>query len=141
MMPPARRRKVAMDAKALEAVPLFAGLSRKEREHVARRADDIDVPAGAHLMDQGGSAHEFFVILEGAVEVTKDGDRLTELGPGDFCGEIALVEHGRRSASVVATTPVHAIVMHSRDFAAMQAEIPHVTKKIHEAIRERMARG
>jgi CRP-like cAMP-binding protein len=132
---------MAMDAKALEAIPLFAGLSRKEREHVAQRADDVDIAPGTQLMKQGRFAHEFFVILEGSVEVTKDGDRLTELGPGDFCGEIALVEHDRRTATVVANTPVHAIVMHARDFDAMQAELPHVAALINGAIRERMARG
>jgi CRP/FNR family cyclic AMP-dependent transcriptional regulator len=130
-----------MDAKGLEAVPLFAGLSRKEREHVARRADVVDLAAGTQLMEQGRFAHEFFVILDGTVEVTKDGNRLAELGPGDFCGEIALVEHDRRTATVVATAPVRTIVMHSRDFDAMQSELPHVAAKIHEAIRERMARG
>jgi CRP-like cAMP-binding protein len=141
MIPPAQPEGVAMDAKALEAVPLFAGLSRKERENVARRADDVELSTGTHLMEQGRFAHEFFVILSGTVEVTKDGDRLAELGAGDFCGEIALVEHERRTASVVATTPVHAIVMHARDFDAMQAELPHVAAMIHGAIRDRMARG
>lgn len=130
-----------MDAKTLGSIPLFAGLSKKEREHVARWADQVDIPAGTHLMEEGRFAHEFFVILDGKVEVTKDGRRLAELGPGDFCGEIALVEHERRSATVAATTPLRAIVMHSRDFEAMTAELPHVAEQIHDAIRERMARG
>jgi CRP-like cAMP-binding protein len=130
-----------MDAKALEAVPLFAGLTRKERELVARRADEVDLPEGTPLVTQGQFAHEFFVILEGKVEVRKDGVCLADLGPGDFLGEIALVEHERRTASVVTTTPVHAVVMHARDFDAMRAEVPHVASQIHDAIRERMARG
>jgi CRP-like cAMP-binding protein len=129
-----------MDAKQLEGVPLFEGLSRKERDHVSRWADVIDVPAGYHLADQGAFAHEFFALLDGNVEVTKDGERLVELGPGDFFGEIALVEHDRRTATVTATTPVTAIVMHARDFDAMRTDLPKIAARIHEAVHERSSR-
>ena len=129
-----------MDAKSLERVPLFAGLSKKERERVARWADEIDEPAGYRLVDQGTFAHEFFVLLDGSVEVTKDGAHLADLGPGEFFGEIALVEHERRTASVRATTPVRAIVMHARDFGAMRKEMPSVCDRIQTAMRDRLAR-
>lgn len=130
-----------MESRDLETVPLFGDLSRREREHVARRADEVEVPAGYQLLEEGRFPHEFFLILEGTVEVTKDGAHLTDLGPGDFFGEIAIVEHERRTASVVTTTPVRAVVMHSRDFEAIQNELPEVAQKIHAAIRERMSRG
>ena len=129
-----------MDAKRLEQIPLFADLSRKERDAVAKWADEVDVPAGYHLLDQGRFPHEFFVITQGAVSVTKDGEHLTDLGPGDFCGEIAILEHERRTATVVATTPVSVIVMLARDFETMADEMPEVAERIHQAIRERMQR-
>lgn len=129
-----------MDAKQLEAVPLFAGLSKKERQQLAQHADVVDLPAGYHLCDQGAFAHEFFVLLDGSVEVTQDGRHLTDLASGDFFGEVALVEHDRRTASVVAATPITAIVMHQRDFDMMQRSIPHVAEKIHEAVRARSPR-
>ena len=129
-----------MDAKRLEGVPLFQGLSRKEREHVARWADVIDVPEGYHLADQGAFAHEFFALLDGTVEVTRNGEHLVELGPGDFFGEIALVEQDRRTASVRAITPVTAIVMHGRDFDAMRTEYPSVAARIHDAVHARSPR-
>jgi CRP-like cAMP-binding protein len=129
-----------VDAKSLERVPLFAGLSKREREQVARWADEIDEPAGYRLVDQGTFPHEFFVLLDGTVEVTKDGEHLTDLGPGDFFGEIALVEHERRTATVRATSPVRAIVMHSRDFGAMRGAMPQVCERIETAIRERLGR-
>ncbi|HET6712382.1 MAG TPA: cyclic nucleotide-binding domain-containing protein [Actinomycetota bacterium] len=129
-----------MDAKDLEAVPLFAGLSKRERQHVASYADVVDLPTGYHLCDQGAFAHEFFVLLEGDVEVTQDGRHLTDLGPGDFFGEVALIEGDRRTASVVASTPITAIVMHQRDFDSMQRELPHVAEKIHEAVHARSPR-
>jgi len=129
-----------VDARKLETIPLFRDLSRKEREQIARWADEIDLPAGFHLLDQGRFPHEFFVIEEGTVAVTKDGVHLTDLGPGDFCGEIAILEHERRTASVVAATPVTAIVMHARDFETMANELPEVADMVHAAIRDRMAR-
>jgi CRP-like cAMP-binding protein len=129
-----------MDAKQLEGVPLFDGLSRKERDHVARWADVIQLPAGYHLADQGAFAHEFFALLDGNVEVVRDGERLVELGPGDFFGEVALVEHDRRTATVTATTPVTAIVMHGRDFDAMRTEFPQICDRIHTAVHERSPR-
>jgi CRP-like cAMP-binding protein len=91
-------------------------------------------------VDQGNFAHEFFVLLDGTVEVTKDGEHVTDLGPGDFFGEIALVGHERRTATVRATTPVRAVVMHSREFGAMRSDMPAVCDRIETAIRERLAR-
>ena len=129
-----------MDAKRLESLPLFRDLSRKERDRIARWTDEVEVPAGYHLVDQGRFPHEFFVIESGTVAVTKDGEHLTDLGPGDFFGEIAIMEHDRRTATVVANTPVTAIVMLGRDFQTMADAMPHVAERIHAAIRERMAR-
>jgi CRP-like cAMP-binding protein len=129
-----------VDAKSLERVPLFAGLSHREREQVARRADTVDLPAGRHLLDEGRLPHEFFVILDGEVEVTHEGQRVATLGPGDFFGEIALIEHTRRTASVVATSPTTLVVMSPHDFEAVRRELPAVAERIDAAIRERLAR-
>jgi CRP/FNR family cyclic AMP-dependent transcriptional regulator len=130
----------AVDAHKLEAIPLFAGLPKKQREQVARWADQIDVPVGHALLIQGRLAHEFFLILEGTVEVKKDGAHVADLGPGDFFGEIALVEHERRTATVITTSDVTAMVMLGRDFDEMRSELPHVAETVHDAIRERLAR-
>jgi CRP-like cAMP-binding protein len=129
-----------VDAKSLERVPLFAGLSHREREQVARRADTVDLPAGRHLLDEGRLPHEFFVILDGEVEVTHEGQHLATLGRGDFFGEIALIEHTRRTASVVATTPTTLVVMSPQGFEAVRRELPAVAERIDAAIRERLAR-
>jgi CRP/FNR family transcriptional regulator, cyclic AMP receptor protein len=129
-----------VDAKRLERVPLFAGLSQRDREQVARRTDTVDIPAGRHLLDEGRLPHEFFVILDGEVEVTHEGKLLATLGPGDFFGEIALVEHGRRTASVVSSAPSTLAVMSSQGFEAVRRELPRVAERIEAAIRERLAR-
>lgn len=130
-----------MDAARLESIPLFAGLSHREREQVARWADEVDVKEGRHLVDQGEFAYEFFVIERGTAEVTRDGRHLTDLGPGDFFGEIALLEEERRTASVVATSDMTVIVMTGRDFREMDREMPEVAEKIRSALRERLGRS
>jgi trk system potassium uptake protein TrkA len=129
-----------VDAKSLERVPLFAGLSHKDRERVARLADTVDLPAGKHLLDEGRLPHEFFVILDGEVEVIHEGERLATLRQGDFFGEIALIEHGRRTASVVTSAPSSLAVMSPTSFDAMRRELPQVAERIDGAIRERLAR-
>jgi CRP/FNR family transcriptional regulator, cyclic AMP receptor protein len=129
-----------MDATRLKSIPLFAELSEREREQVARWADELDVPEGKHLVDEGRFAHEFFVIEEGTAEVRHGDEKLTVLGPGDFFGEIALVEHQRRTASVIATSPMRTIVMFGRDFRQMEAEMPSVAARIRQAIEERRPR-
>jgi CRP-like cAMP-binding protein len=129
-----------MDAERLARIPLFRGLSKHEREQVARWADEVDVPAGKHLLDEGRLPHEFFVIEEGTATVTKDGRRLAELGPGDFFGEIAILAEERRTASVVAATAMRLIVMTDRDFLEMAREMPEVAERVRAAVRDRLGR-
>ena len=129
-----------MDAARLRSIPLFASLSERELEKVARYADEIDIAPGKHLMDQGRLGYEFFVIEEGTAEVTRDGEALRTLGPGDFFGEIALLETDRRTATVVAASPMLLIVMHARDFRRLTEDQPDVASKIRWAISERPLR-
>ena len=129
-----------MDPAGLRKVPLFEQLSAHELQRVAHRADEIAVPEGTHLLDEGRFPHEFFVILDGSVDVVHEGRNVATLGRGDFLGEIAILEGLRRTATVVAATPVRAAVMHERDFRAMCEELPLVEGSIREAIRERLPR-
>jgi CRP-like cAMP-binding protein len=103
-------------------------------------ADTVELPAGRHLLDEGRLPHEFFVILEGEVEVLHEDQRLATLGPGDFFGEIALIQHGRRTASVVTSAPTSLAVMSPTSFDAMRRQLPRVAERIDGAIRERMER-
>jgi len=129
-----------MEAERLKEVPLFRGLSKQERRRVASWADEVDVEPGKHLVNQGEFAHEFFVIEEGTADVIVDGRPVDALGPGDFFGEIALLETERRVASVVATAPIRAIVMHSRAFSSMEETMPEVAERIREEMRRRLSK-
>jgi CRP-like cAMP-binding protein len=126
-----------MDPARLKKLALFAELSDKERAQVARWADEVEVPEQKHLIDQGQFGYEFFVIEKGKAEVRRGGEVLAELGPGDFFGEIALLEEDRRTATVIAEEPMRAIVMTRRDFREMQDEMPSVAAKIRQAVEDR----
>ena len=126
-----------MDPARLKNIPLFAELSKKEREQIGRWADEVEVPQGKHLIEEGRFGYEFFVIEEGAAEVKHEEETIASLGPGDFFGEIALMETERRTASVIAAKPMRAIVMTRRDFSEMQTEMPSVAARIRQAIEDR----
>jgi CRP-like cAMP-binding protein len=80
------------------------------------------------------------VIEDGTADVIRDGKRIRTIGPGDFFGEIGLLESQRRTASVVATSAMRLIVMTSRDFSSMRSEMPHIAEEIRKEIEERLAR-
>jgi CRP/FNR family cyclic AMP-dependent transcriptional regulator len=127
-----------MNAARLKPIPLFSDLTDRQREQVARWADEVDIKAGKHLVDQGRFAYEFFVIEEGTAEVTHDGDHLTDLGPGDFFGEIGILGDEPRTATVVAISDMTLIVMTDRDFREMTRSMPHVAETIRRTMEARM---
>jgi CRP/FNR family cyclic AMP-dependent transcriptional regulator len=128
-----------MDAKRLEAVGLFSSLSKKELGQLAQWTDEVSVPEGEELATEGRFAHEFFVIEDGSAAVVQNGEPIAELGPGDFFGEIGLLETERRTASVVASTPMRVIVMFQREFTQMEQKMPAVADRIRSAIRARLS--
>jgi len=127
-----------VDVKRIETIRLFSTLSKKERERLSRWIDEVDVSEGTELTREGSFAYEFFVIEDGVASVRQDGEEISVLGPGDFFGEIALLEADRRTATVVASTAMRLLVMHSRDFRAMEKEMPVVADRIRSAIRARL---
>ena len=85
---------------ALKGVPLFEGLSRKELVQLERICEDLQVESGKVLCEESQIGHEFFVIVDGKVQVTRKGRRVATLGGGDFVGEIALITEMPRTATV-----------------------------------------
>lgn len=130
-----------MVAKRLHDVPLFRSLKKRDLDAVSRLADEVDVPAGRVMIREGDLGHEFFVIETGTAEVTRDGDgdALAELGPGDFFGEMALLEEDRRTATVTATTAMTVIVISGHDFRGLRHSMPSVIETVREQISRRRA--
>ena len=101
---------------ALGKVPLFAHSTGKDLEFVASRADEVDVPAGLELVRQGRQGDTFYVLLEGEADVEVDGKRRPTLKPGDFFGEISMLDRGPATATVVTRTPARLMVMSHAQF-------------------------
>ena len=91
-------------------------------------------------MNQGAYPHEFMVIESGTAEVTHDGTHLADLGPGDFFGEMALLLNVPRTATVAATSDVTLVVMHDRNFRAMEEEIL-IAERVNAIVEERRAKS
>ncbi len=123
----------------IRKVPLFSKLSKKGLEDVAHIADELDLPAGKTMAEQGDRGREFFVLLEGEADVTKDGDTINTMRGGDFFGEIALVTKMPRTATVTATTDVRVLVITERDFSALLKRSEAVGRGVAEALAERIA--
>jgi CRP/FNR family transcriptional regulator, cyclic AMP receptor protein len=124
--------------KLLSKVPLFAACTKAELEEIAALADEVRLPAGRKLIREGRRGREFFVLVEGSVEVTRDGETLRTLGDGDFFGEIALVSSVPRTSSVTATTPVRVLVITDRAFQDLLQDAPSMSFKVLQALAERL---
>lgn len=123
----------------MRKVPLFSGCSKRELAGVASIADEIDLPDGKELIREGARGSEFFVLLEGTADVRKGKRKIRSLGAGDFFGEIALVAHTPRTATVVATSPIRALVITDRSFKSLLERMPAIQVKVLQALAERLA--
>jgi CRP-like cAMP-binding protein len=125
----------------LKEVPFFGMLSKKELAAVAKQTDEVDAKEGETLAREGDVGREFFVIIDGTAEVVRGDDKIAELGPGDFFGEMALVGDDPRMATVRATAPMRVIVMTRQSFREIDRSMPQVHSRIVEAIEARRAAG
>ena len=127
-----------MHPDTVRSIPLFASLSRRRRNDLARLADEVDVPAGYRLTDQGGYAREFFVVISGSAEVSRDGAPVGTVVAGDFFGEVGLLSpRWERTATVVATTPMRLLVFARNEFREFLATLPAIAAPIMRAAAER----
>ena len=123
----------------LAEVPLFAGLSKKELRTIAHLATYLEEPEGTILTAEGESGNEFIIVLEGQVEVQQGGEVIATRGGGDYFGEIALLDHRPRTATIVAKTPVEIEVIGRQEFTGMLAEVPDLAGKIMATMAQRLA--
>jgi CRP/FNR family transcriptional regulator len=124
----------------LARVPLFSGLGKGSLAQIAQLADEIDLPAGKQLLQQGDHPHEFFLIVDGSVRIDRDGAQINTLGPGDFLGEIALLDGGQRSATATAVTPVNLLILGQREFNTLLHDYPDIRTSVLTALARRVRR-
>ena len=130
-----RNQKVEL----IRQVPLFSHCSKRELEQIAQIADEIDLREGKEMTTQGSRGREFFVVLDGDAEVTKDGRKINALSSGDFFGEIALVSDSPRTATVTATSPIRALVITDRAFKRLLQDVPEIQASVLSALAARLA--
>jgi porphyrinogen peroxidase len=133
---------MAQDTKiaALRDVPLFQGLDAAHLQRLAELAVDVRADDGTVLMHQGERGDEFLVVISGNVMVEREGQRLARLGPGDFLGEVALIDGRPRSATATADGSVHLLVLDHRRFDALMDEFPGIGREIARTLVERIRR-
>jgi CRP-like cAMP-binding protein len=119
-------------------VPLFSGLSAKELMSLSRLMDEVDLKPGTVIIREGNTGGEFFIVLEGTIEVQRKGRRLARLGPGDYLGEIALIDRRPRTATAMVETDARLLVLASREFHSMLASDPRIENKILRTLAARV---
>ena len=122
----------------LRSVPLFVGLDDGELKAVGGLTTEVDVPAGHELAREETFGDEFYMILDGSVRIHRAGSTIRTLGPGDFLGEIALIDHGRRTASATAETDCRLLVLGHRDFHSLLDAQPDIRVHVLEALARRV---
>jgi CRP/FNR family cyclic AMP-dependent transcriptional regulator len=114
----------------LAEIPLFSALSKRDLQRIAKASNEIQREAGTVLVDQGDAGREAFVIIEGSATVKRNGRKVGTLGPGDAIGELSLLDHGPRTATVSADTTITLLVLSAREFAGILEEVPGLAQKL-----------
>ena len=122
----------------LHSVPLFSRFDQKHLARLGMLTEEIDVPAGKVLIRQGELGDDLMILVKGLVAVERDGDNVNKLGPGEFFGEIALIERGPRTATVTAETPCRLLVLNHRSFHALMEEFPEVAASVLMTLAHRL---
>ena len=126
-----------MDASRLKSIPLFQTVTDEELDQIAPFAEEVQVEAGKELVKEGDYSYQFMAIEEGTAEVLRNGEHVADLGPGDFFGEIGLLEKDRRTATVVAKTDMRLITLTGWDMKRMEKAMPEAVDRVRAVIEER----
>jgi len=130
-----------LDPSRLKSIRPFRDVPEDTLREIATFAEEVSVEEGKHLVDEGDFSYEFMAIEEGNAEVLRGGQHVAELGPGDFFGEMGLLERERRNATVVAKTPMRLITLTGWDLRRMQKSMPEALDSIRRVMDERRAQG
>ena len=126
-----------MDASQLKSIPLFADVPEDELRQIAGFAQEVNVNEGRELVREGDFSYEFMLIEEGEAEVTRGGEHLADLGPGDFFGEMGLLEKTLRNATVTAKTQMRLVTLTGWDMKRMERHIPEAIQRVRQTLEER----
>ncbi|HEX6388721.1 MAG TPA: cyclic nucleotide-binding domain-containing protein, partial [Solirubrobacteraceae bacterium] len=128
-----------MDAARLKKIPVFADLDDDARRTISLLASEVSIPEGKELVSQGDYSYQLLAIEEGSAKVERDGEQIAELGPGDFIGEIGVLERGQRNATVTSTSPMVLVTLDRWDVKRLQRQAPAVIEHLKELVAARAA--
>jgi CRP/FNR family transcriptional regulator, cyclic AMP receptor protein len=126
-----------LDASRLKSIPLFQDVPDDELAQIAGFAQEVNVEAGRELVREGDFSYEFMLIEEGEAQVTRHGDHVNDLGPGDFFGEMGLLEKTLRNATVTAKSPMRLVTLTGWDLKRMERHIPDAIERVRETLEAR----
>jgi CRP/FNR family transcriptional regulator, cyclic AMP receptor protein len=126
-----------LDAKRLKSIPLFEEVGDEELAQIAPFAQEVSVEEGKVLVREGDFSYEFMAIEEGTAEVTRAGDHVADLGPGDFFGEVGLLEKTLRNATVTAKSPMRLVTLTGWDLRRVERTAPQAIERVRAVLEER----
>ncbi len=132
--------KSDQDVTWLSSVPFFESFSGDDLRRVIELSNRMDAAAGAVLMDQGDPGTDCFVIVDGEASVYVRGEHIASLGPGSMVGEMALIDHRPRTATVVADTDMSLLRFRTSAFRTLLDEMPKASERVMTALRTRLER-
>lgn len=122
----------------LQEVPMFSACTKRDLQLVARHAENLTLPAGKVVMEEGRNGDEFFIIAAGKATVTRGDREVAVLGPGDYFGELALLDRAPRNATVTAQTDLEVVLLGRREFNGLLAEVPTLSRKLMVGMARRL---
>lgn len=126
-----------MDTTQLKRIPLFSDASDEELKKVAAFAQAKEVAVGTEVISEGGFSRELLAIEEGSAEVSRDGEKIADLGQGDIFGEAGMLDDDMRSATVTATSRLKLISMGHFEVKRLRKDAPDVYARIEKLVEER----
>jgi CRP/FNR family transcriptional regulator, cyclic AMP receptor protein len=131
------RRRRGLDATQLKRIPLFADASDEDLAKVAAFAESKEIPEGEVVVEEGGFSRELLAIEEGSAEVTREGEHVADLGPGDVFGEAGMLDDSMRSASVTSTSRMKLISLGHFEVQRLKKDAPQIYARIEKLVEER----
>jgi cAMP-dependent protein kinase regulator len=126
-----------LDAARLKSIALFEEVGDEELAEIAPFATEVSVEEGRELVREGDFSYEFMAIEEGQAEVSRAGEHVADLGPGDFFGEMGLLERTLRNATVTAKTPMRLVTLTGWDLRRVERAAPDAMERIRRVLEER----
>jgi CRP-like cAMP-binding protein len=125
-----------VDRSRVAPISVLSGCPDEELDAVARVASEREFAAGETLMSEGDFGHSLFLVESGSADVLVEGDKVSEVGPGEVLGEVAVLASGRRTASVVATSSVQVIAFFKPDVWRLERDAPEAARRLRAALEE-----